>query len=177
MTSYKDAPTPTIAAGGANFAYRGLGPKTGVPAILLTHLAAVLDNWDPRVIDGIAAEHPVITFDNRGVGASTGRRRHHPGDGEGRRHLHPGAGPRQDRPSRLLHGRHDRRGSRRTNHSRPQADPRGTGPAGGQGIKNVTRISHLDTIWGLLTFQDPKQFLFFTRHPTDARRASNSWHA
>ena len=26
----------------------------------------------PRVVDGIAAEHPVITFDNRGVGASTG---------------------------------------------------------------------------------------------------------
>jgi pimeloyl-ACP methyl ester carboxylesterase len=41
----------------------------------------------------------------------------------------------------------------------------GTGPAGGEGIKNVTRISHLDTIRGLLTFQDPKQFLFFTRTP------------
>ncbi|GAB2991839.1 hypothetical protein GCM10023080_067010 [Streptomyces pseudoechinosporeus] len=33
----------------------------------------MLDNWDPRVIDGIAARHPVITFDNRGVGASEGR--------------------------------------------------------------------------------------------------------
>jgi pimeloyl-ACP methyl ester carboxylesterase len=41
----------------------------------------------------------------------------------------------------------------------------GTGPAGGEGIKNVTRIAHLDTIRGLLTFQDPKQFLFFTRTP------------
>ncbi len=40
--------------------------------IFLTHLAAVLDNWDPRVVDGIAAPHRVITFDNRGVGASTG---------------------------------------------------------------------------------------------------------
>jgi pimeloyl-ACP methyl ester carboxylesterase len=71
-TSYQDAPTRTIAAGGVNFAYRELGPKTGVPVIFLTHLAAVLDNWDPRVVDGIAAHHPVITFDNRGVGASTG---------------------------------------------------------------------------------------------------------
>jgi NADPH:quinone reductase-like Zn-dependent oxidoreductase len=34
-----------------------------------------------------------------------------------------------------------------------------------QGIKNVTRISNLDTIRALLTFQDPKQFLFFTRTP------------
>ena len=40
--------------------------------IFLTHLAAVLDNWDPRVVDGNAAKHRVITFDNRGVGASTG---------------------------------------------------------------------------------------------------------
>ena len=72
VTSYKDAPTRTIAADGVNFAYRELGPKTGVPVIFLTHLAAVLDNWDPRVVDGIAARHPVITFDNRGVGASTG---------------------------------------------------------------------------------------------------------
>jgi pimeloyl-ACP methyl ester carboxylesterase len=39
---------------------------------LLTHLAANLDNWDPRVVDGIAARHRVITFDNRGVGASSG---------------------------------------------------------------------------------------------------------
>jgi pimeloyl-ACP methyl ester carboxylesterase len=33
---------------------------------------AVLDNWDPRVVDGIAANHRVTTFDNRSVGASTG---------------------------------------------------------------------------------------------------------
>ena len=71
VTSYKDAPTRTVSAGGVNFAYRELGPKTGVPVIFLTHLAAVLDNWDPRVVDGIAAQHRVITFDNRGVGAST----------------------------------------------------------------------------------------------------------
>jgi hypothetical protein len=25
-------------------------------------------NWDPRLVDGIAAKHRVITFDNRGVG-------------------------------------------------------------------------------------------------------------
>jgi hypothetical protein len=35
-----------------DFAYRELGPKTGVPVVFLTHPAAVLDNWDPRVIDG-----------------------------------------------------------------------------------------------------------------------------
>lgn len=32
----------------------------------------MLDNWDPRVIDGLATKPRVITFDNRGVGASSG---------------------------------------------------------------------------------------------------------
>src|SRR6184192_985356 len=72
VRSYKDASTRTVRAGGVDFVYRDLGPKTGIPVIFLTHLAAVLDNWDPRVVDGIAAEHRVITFDNRGVGASSG---------------------------------------------------------------------------------------------------------
>src|SRR5947207_14016150 len=72
-TSWRDAPTRTLSAGGVEFAYRELGPSTGVPVVFLTHLAANLDNWDPRVVDGIAATHRVITFDNRGVGASTGK--------------------------------------------------------------------------------------------------------
>src|SRR2546429_284819 len=70
--TWTDAPTHTINAGGVEFAYRELGPSNGVPVVFLTHLAAVLDNWDPRVVDGIAAEHRVITFDNLGVGASGG---------------------------------------------------------------------------------------------------------
>src|SRR4051794_12144141 len=71
-TAWITAPTRTIDAGDVRFAYRELGPSTGVPVVFLTHLAAVLDNWDPRVIDGIAAKHRVITFDSRGVGASSG---------------------------------------------------------------------------------------------------------
>jgi pimeloyl-ACP methyl ester carboxylesterase len=71
-TAWQNAPTYTIKAGGVDFAYRELGPRTGVPVVFLTHLAAVLDNWDPRVVDGIAAKRRVITFDNRGVGASSG---------------------------------------------------------------------------------------------------------
>src|ERR1700751_5381958 len=48
-------------------------PSAVLPVIFLNHLAANLDNWDPRVVDGIAAKHRVITFDNRGVGASEGK--------------------------------------------------------------------------------------------------------
>jgi pimeloyl-ACP methyl ester carboxylesterase len=43
------------------------------PVIFFVHLAANLDNWDPRIIDPIAGEHHVIAFDNRGIGASTGQ--------------------------------------------------------------------------------------------------------
>ena len=67
-----DVPTRTIDVDGVPFAYRELGPAGGVPVVFLHHLMAVLDDWDPRVIDGIAAHHRVITFDNRGVGASGG---------------------------------------------------------------------------------------------------------
>src|SRR4051794_23439501 len=71
-TTWKNAPTRTIQAGGVEFAYRELGPREGVPLVFLHHLTAVLDDWDPRVIDGIAAHRHVITFDNRGIGASSG---------------------------------------------------------------------------------------------------------
>ena len=50
----------------------------------------------------------------------------------------------------------------------------GTGPAGGEGIKNVTKLSHLDTVRALLSFQDPKQFLFFTR-TANGRRAGKEF--
>lgn len=73
--SYRTAPTKMIDVGGTRFAYRELGEPGGVPVIFLNHLAAVLDNWDPRIIDAIAAHHHVITFDNRGVGASEGTTR------------------------------------------------------------------------------------------------------
>ena len=73
ITSHKDATTKAADVGGKSFAYRDLGPRTGTPVIFLNHLAAVLDNWDPRVVDGIAAHRRVITFDHRGVGASQGR--------------------------------------------------------------------------------------------------------
>ena len=71
-TTWKYTPTRVIKAGGVEFAYRELGPRGGVPVVFLHHLTAVLDDWDPRVIDGIAAQRHVIAFDNRGVGASSG---------------------------------------------------------------------------------------------------------
>ena len=66
------AVTKTVDVGGTQFAYREVGPTTGVPLVFLHHFTAVLDDWDPAVVDGIAAERRVILVDLRGVGGSGG---------------------------------------------------------------------------------------------------------
>ena len=167
-TTWKTAPTRTIDAGGVQFAYRELGPSTGVPVVFLTHLAAVLDNWDPRVVDGIAAKHRVITFDNRGVGASSGSTP---------KTIEEMASDAVTFIRALGLDQVDLFGfsmggmiAQVIAQQQPQLVRKmiiaGTGPAGGEGIENVTRISYFDTARGLLTRQDPKQFLFFTRTPS-----------
>ena len=72
MTTWADTPNRTVDVGGVTFAYRELGSGSDIPVVFLHHLTAVLDDWDPRVVDGIAAHHRVIAFDNRGVGATGG---------------------------------------------------------------------------------------------------------
>lgn len=65
-------PTTFVQAGGTQFACRRLGPQEGVPLILMQHFRGNMDNWDPAVVDGLAAERPVVLFDNRGIGRSSG---------------------------------------------------------------------------------------------------------
>ena len=165
IESYKDAPTRTVSVGGVDFAYRELGPKAGVPVIFLVHLAGNLDNWDPRVVDGIAATHRVITFDNRGVGASTGKT---PAT------IQAMAKHAVTFIRALGFDQVDLHGfsmggmiAQVIAEEEPELVRKliltGTGPAGGKGMKEVVWVAQLDTIRGLLSRQDPKQFLFFTR--------------
>src|SRR5580693_7660463 len=67
-----EAVTKTVEVEGTPFAYREVGPTTGIPVVFLHHFPAVLDDWDPAVVDGIAAERRVILVDLRGVGGSGG---------------------------------------------------------------------------------------------------------
>jgi pimeloyl-ACP methyl ester carboxylesterase len=64
------------AANGVSYAYRDTGSAdgtSGVPLVLLQHFRGNLDNWDPALIDALAAPgRRVIAFDNAGVGGSTG---------------------------------------------------------------------------------------------------------
>jgi pimeloyl-ACP methyl ester carboxylesterase len=70
--THNEAVTRTVDVGGTPFAYREVGAATGTPLVLLHHFTAVLDDWDPAVVDGLAAERRVILVDLRGVGASGG---------------------------------------------------------------------------------------------------------
>jgi pimeloyl-ACP methyl ester carboxylesterase len=61
------------AADGIDYAYRDTGGGEGaLPLVLLQHFRGNLDNWDPVLIDALAANRRVITFDNAGVGGSAG---------------------------------------------------------------------------------------------------------
>ena len=59
------------AANGIDYAYRDLG-EGATPLVLLQHFRGNLDNWDPALIDALASDRRVVTFDNAGVGGSTG---------------------------------------------------------------------------------------------------------
>src|SRR5258708_29224582 len=70
--TFENAATKSVDVNGTNFVFREIGKKGGVPVVLLLHLTAVVEDWDPRVADGVASKHLVIAFDNRGVGGSGG---------------------------------------------------------------------------------------------------------
>jgi pimeloyl-ACP methyl ester carboxylesterase len=73
---YTKAQTETVAAAnGTSFAYRDLG-RGDVPIVAFQHFRGNLENWDPPLIDALAANRRVLTFDNTGVGATTGTTPH-----------------------------------------------------------------------------------------------------
>jgi pimeloyl-ACP methyl ester carboxylesterase len=70
--SYGAAPNKAIHAdNGIDYAYREIGTGA-VPLVLLQHFRGNLENWDPQLVDALAARRRVVAFDNVGVGATTG---------------------------------------------------------------------------------------------------------
>jgi pimeloyl-ACP methyl ester carboxylesterase len=70
--THHTAPTQFVEAAGIRFAYRRFGKPAGLPLVFLQHFTGTLDNWDPAVLDAVAADREVIIFDNAGVASSTG---------------------------------------------------------------------------------------------------------
>jgi pimeloyl-ACP methyl ester carboxylesterase len=172
-SSYAEAATRSITAGGVTYAYRELGPKGRVPVIFFLHLAGNLDNWDPRIIDPIAREHHVITFNNRGLGATTGVV---PDSIEamaddaatfiralGLDRVDVFAFSLGGMVAQALVGKH------------PDLVRKlilaGTGPSGGKGMDKVARVTYFDILRATLVRADPKEFLFFNRNATGKQAA------
>jgi pimeloyl-ACP methyl ester carboxylesterase len=173
--NWKDTPNRTIDVDGVQFAYRELGTNSDVPVVFLHHLTAVLDDWDPRIIDGIAAHHRVIAFDNRGVGASSGKVPHTVEEmahdaiafirvlglekvdlfgfslGGGVAQLVALQAPGLVRRMILA----------------------GTGPRGGDGIDEILKIAAVANLKAALTLKDSRNYLFFPRTPEGKRAAKD----
>lgn len=165
--SWITAPNCSVGVGEHTLAYRDLGPDRGVPLILLTHLAATLDEWDPRFVDGLARDRRVIAVDLPGVGGSTGRV---PGS------IAEMAGVVEEFVAVLGLARVDVLGfslggfiAQQLALDAPQQVRRlvlaGTGPAGGKGIDRRTGGAYIywDMIRGAIARTDAKEFLFFPR--------------
>jgi pimeloyl-ACP methyl ester carboxylesterase len=175
MTTWKDTPTRKVNVDGVDFVYRELGTGSGVPVVFLHHLTAVLDDWDPRIIDGISEHHRVIAFDNRGIGATGSSV---PGTVEqmgtdaiafiramGLDHV--------DLFGFSLGGGV----AQMIALQQPQLVRRmvlaGTGPRGGGGIDKMATIVGAAYLKAALTRSDPRNFLFFPRTPEGKRAATD----
>ncbi len=160
---YIDAPNLSIRVGATDFTYRDLGPPDGAPLVLLNHWGAVLDNFDPRIVDGLASKQRVIATDYRGIGSSGGT-----------------APVTIDEMARdaialiraLGFEKVDLLGfslggfvAQDMTLKEPDLVRKlilaGTGPAGGKGIEKVGAVSWPLIIKAMLTFRDPQFYLFF----------------
>jgi pimeloyl-ACP methyl ester carboxylesterase len=172
--TWATTPTQTLDVGGTSFAYRELGPRGGTPLVFLHHFTAVLDDWDPKVIDGLAASRHVITFDNRGIGSSGGKVPHT---------ISAMAADAAAVIRALGHDHVDLIGfslgggvAQEVTLDNPDLVRRliltGTGVRGGGGLTKMPLIVGGAYAKAALTRLDPRHFLFFNRDATGKRAAT-----
>ena len=173
---YIDAPNLSINVGGTKFCLPRYRRPERRAANFLNHWGAVLDNCDPRIVDGLASKRRVIATNYRGIGASGGT-----------------APVTIDEMARdaialiraLGFEKIDLLGfslggfvAQDITLKAPELVRNliltGTGPAGGKGIDKVGQVSWPLMIKGLLTLRDPKFYLFFTS-TANGRRAAKAF--
>lgn len=174
-TRFVNAANQWIKANGTAFAYRDMGPHDGLPLVLLNHWGAVLDNFDPGIMDGLASSRRIIATDYRGVGASGG--------------IAPTTVSEMANDAiavirALGFEKVDLLGfslggfvAQEIVLNAPDLVRKliltGTGPAGGHGIDKVWSVSWPLMLKGLLTLRDPKTYLFFTSTANGRRAAKD----
>jgi pimeloyl-ACP methyl ester carboxylesterase len=163
-TRFIEAPNLSVNVDGTEFIYRDLGPRDGVPVVMLNHWGAVLDNFDPRIVDGLAAKHRVITASYRGMGG-TGGKAPLTIDEMARDAIAFVRALGLEKIDLLgfsLGGMVAQDFVLKAPDLVRKLILTGTGPAGGTGINKVGPVSWPLIIKGLLTRRDPKTYLFFT---------------
>ncbi|UJW87291.1 alpha/beta fold hydrolase [Devosia sp. SL43] len=170
--TFENAPTRSIDVNGTSFVYREFGEKSGVTVLLLHHLTAVLDDWDPRVVDGLAAKHHVIAFDNRGVGGSGGQTQTSVGEmaRDAVAFIHALGLGRVDLLGFSLGGFIAQAIVQQEPDLVRKVIIAGAGPAGGEGIVNVGAVLQSAIAKAGSSGKHPKHFLFFS--PTSDGQAA-----
>lgn len=172
--AWKTATTRLVDAAGTRFAYRRLGPDAGEPIVLLNHWGANLDNFDPRLAEGLAADRPLYALDYRGIGASGGTAPLSVADmaADTIAMIRALGLKSVDLIGFSLGGFVAQQVLLDAPHLVRRAILAGTGPAGGTGIERVGPVSWPLIIKGLITFRDPKFYLFFTSSAAGKRAAT-----
>lgn len=164
--TYATVPTQFVEANGIKFAYRSYGKEGDIPVIYFNHLTANLDNCDPRIMDAIAAHRTIISFDYRGIGATTGRQGESIADmaKDGIAFIHALGYNQVDIVAFSMGGFITQEILLVEPQLVRKAVLTGTGPRGGAGIPAVVGRTYSDIFKGLLTFRDPKFYLFFNQN-------------
>jgi len=175
VQAWRDTPTKALVIDGTPFAYRELGKSSGVPVIFLHHFTAVLDDWDPRVIDGIAAQHRVIAFDNRGVGGSGSKVPHRLEDmaADAIAFIRALGYQQVDLFGFSLGGAVAQLVALQAPDLVRRMVLAGTGPRGGGGIWKMPFIVGGAYAKAIATRKDPRHFLFFPRTPEGKKVAAD----
>lgn len=164
--TYATVPTQFVESNGIKFAYRSYGKEGDIPVIYFNHLTANLDNCDPRIMDAIAAQRHIISFDYRGVGATTGKQGTSIPDmaKDAIAFIHALGYNQVDIMAFSMGGFI----TQELLIIEPQLARKiilaGTGPRGGKGISDVVGLTYKDIFKGVFTFRDPKFYLFFTQN-------------
>ena len=164
--TYATVPTQFVAANGINFAYRSYGKEGDIPVIYFNHLTANLDNCDPRIMDAIAAHRHIISFDYRGVGATTGEQGTSIPDmaKDAIAFIHALGYKQVDIMAFSMGGFITQELLLVEPTLARKIILTGTGPRGGQGVSDVVGTTYKDIFKSLITFRDAKFYLFFTQN-------------
>ena len=162
--SYLETGNSFITVNGNRIAYRELSKgKSEVPLVMLVHLAANMDNWDPKLIDILAEKQHVILVDLPGIGDSQGKvAASIPGMAEQGISIIKEFGYSKINLLGLsMGGMVAQEIVKLDNQLVNKLILVGTGPRGGKGIKNIISITFKYIFKAALEKTDPKRFIFY----------------